>query len=110
MKIPRATKSTSTPTVHPAPQSTPKVSVPRPVQSTQDAPKKSVPTTKPINRSPNAASGSGGLDDLFGFGNQEGRMKIPRSNPAGADAKKSRPIFDKNPVQKPDDGNASSKK
>lgn len=64
---------------------------------------------QPVNRSPNAA-GSGGLDDLFGFGNQEGRMKIPRSTPEGVGTKKSKPIFDKNPVQKPTEGNPPSKK
>ena len=101
MRMRRSTISNSQPVVKhikPAPSADP---VPD-VSSKSEA--------QPVNRSPNAASGSGGLDDLFGFGNQEGRMKIPRSNPAGADAKKSRPIFDKNPVQKPDDGNASSKK
>lgn len=61
------------------------------------------PAKTPVDRSPSAASGSGGLDDLFGFGSQEGRMKIPRKSNDKSSAK-AKPIFDKNPVQKPTDG------
>ena len=46
----------------------------------------------------------------LGLETKRGRMKIPRSTPTGATAKQSRPIYDKNPVQKPDDGNPPSKK
>ena len=112
MKIPRSTKTQSPPNVRSVPRSNPNVpTVPKSeAEATPSAkPKKTVAPAKPINRSPNAASGSGGLDDLFGFGNPEGRMKIPRSTPTGA-AKKNHAIFDKNPIQKPDDGKPPSKK
>ena len=82
-----------------------------PTQTQQHTPAVDTPSPeKPINRSPNAASGSGGLDDLFGFGNQEGRMRIPRSNPKEGGTQKPRPIYGKNPVQKPTDGTSESKK
>jgi hypothetical protein len=62
-------------------------------------------TATPVNRSPSAASGGGGLDDLFGFGSQEGRMRIPKrtqSNTSDSESSSSRPVFDRNPVQPPD--------
>ncbi len=99
MRMRRSTISNSQPVVKQVNPAPPPPSVPAapPISDVQ-----------PVNRSPNAASGSGGLDDLFGFGNPEGRMKIPRARPTGA--KKSHAIFDKNPIQKPDDGKPPSKK
>ena len=101
MRMRRSTITNSQPVVKslhptPTPQHKPTVDTPTPEQ--------------PINRSPNAASGSGGLDDLFGFGNQEGRMRLPRSNPKETSNQKPRPIYDKNPVQKPTDGTSEPKK
>ena len=107
MRIPKATKQVSTPSanpVEPAPSTTSRASgaksdAPKATQTTPPMPVKPV---APINRSPSAASGGGGLDDLFGFGNQEGRMKIPRAAPKNqGENSKPRPIYDKNPIQKP---------
>ena len=109
MKIPRAIKTNQAPAVQPVPQAKSAESPASEPESKPKAAKIQSPPVKPLNRSPNAA-GSGGLDDLFGFGNQEGRMKIPRSTPEGAGTKKNKPIFDKNPVQKPIEGNPPSKK
>ena len=61
-----------------------------PVSSTSSPVKDSVPKTadESITRSIGPAMGAGGLDDLFGFGNQnEGRMKLPKRNPNDANKK-----------------------
>ncbi len=104
MKIPRASKTVSSPQK----QSTPVATQPIPPKTPKPEPVRELPKVQPppqpINRSPSAASGGGGLDDLFGFGNQEGRMKIPRAAKKTESAPSSRPIFDKNPVAKPTDG------
>ena len=108
MKIPKATKQVSskqqTAPSPPKPQSKPasdNTSGSPPPQAEKKTSTKQVKPTAPVNRSPSAATGGGGLDDLFGFGNQEGRMKIPRASNEQNRASKSRPIYDKNPVQKP---------
>lgn len=112
MRIPRATRSkapsqpSQPSSPKPSPQSPQSNHQPNePVQEKQvkrELPKVAPPTS-PVNRSPSAASGSGGLDDLFGFGSQEGRMKIPRKSSEKSSGKP-KSIFDKNPVQKPTDG------
>jgi len=73
----------STPTPRPKPRPSPPPQ-PRPSPPPQAAPPvdRSPPKPKPqapVNRSPSGRGGSGGgLDDLFGGGPSEGRMKIPR--------------------------------
>jgi hypothetical protein len=107
MKIPRVAKKSkpSLTQVNPnAVASNPNLTEAKSVEPKRELPK--IPpksSTSSINRSPSAASGSGGLDDLFGFGNQEGRMKIPRAPKRNEGASKSKAIFDKNPIQKPTD-------
>ena len=108
MRIPRATKTTSAQSPSSSTLLREQV-LHQPIQNQNLLPQKVSPPPKPINRSPNAASGSGGLDDLFGFGNQEGRMRLPRSNPKEPVRKKPRPIYGKNPVQKPTDGTSEPK-
>ena len=112
MKIPRSSQKSmpSTPQVSSTPQANPSgvSSAQNTADLSRSEPKRELPKVKPksprpsINRSPSAATG-GGLDDLFGFGNQEGRMKIPRASDRNEMPSKSKPIFDKNPVQKPTD-------
>ena len=66
LRMRRSTISNQQPVVRSMESETPK-ELPTPIQ-----------TESTVNRSPSAASGGGGLDDLFGFGNSEGRMPIPR--------------------------------
>lgn len=109
MKLPRRSSTQKTPMVQqnrgqPTPTSPQSEALPPP-SSVSPRPQAPV-TAAPVNRSPSAASGSGGLDDLFGFGAQEGRMRIPKrtqSNASDAESSSSAPPdFDRNPRQSPD--------
>ena len=94
MRIPRRTEAKNTPPTTPTKKrldDIPPVSQAKPPVPIEKTP------VKPINRSPSTAAGGAGLDDLFGFGNPDGRMKIPRRS----DSKKSSnstPVFNSNPV------------
>jgi hypothetical protein len=62
---------------------TPKEPAQPPVDRTPPKPKQAAKPEPPVNRSP-SGGGGGGLDDLFGGGAQEGRVRIgKRSKPKG---------------------------